>query len=108
MQLSQRDAKAQPLGMLVRSTGEPWMGINRVWPVSSLGIDRPLKKAADYIRNAGKELEVRLYAPLNGKKQLIGTLESFTDEDFTLLMENDKQITILKKDAALVRPHIRF
>jgi len=76
--------------------------------VSSLGIDRPLKKAADYVRSAGKELEVRLYAPQNGKKQLIGILESFTDEDFTLLTEDGKQITILKKDAALVRPHIRF
>ena len=76
--------------------------------VSSLGIDRPLKKAADYVRNAGKELEVRLYAPLNGKKQLTGILEHFTEDDFTLLTEDGKQVTILKKDAALVRPHIRF
>ena len=46
--------------------------------VSSLGIDRPLKKDADYERNLGKELEVKLYAPLKtdakgkGKKELTG------------------------------------
>ncbi|MBQ2770229.1 MAG: ribosome maturation factor RimP [Clostridia bacterium] len=76
--------------------------------VSSLGIDRPLKKPADYERSLGKELEVRLYAPKAGKKQLVGTLESFTEEEFTLQLEDGRRVTLLKKDAALVRPHIRF
>ena len=75
--------------------------------VSSLGIDRPLKKDADYERNLGKELEVKLYAPLKtdakgkGKKELTGVLESYDGESFTL-------IRLLRRDAALVRPYIRF
>jgi ribosome maturation factor RimP len=43
--------------------------------VSSPGLDRPLKRAADYARFMGAEVEVRLYAPLaaaGGRKRLAG------------------------------------
>ena len=36
--------------------------------VSSLGLDRPLKKAADFQRNLGKQIEVEVYAELENKK----------------------------------------
>ncbi len=36
--------------------------------VSSIGIDRPLKKDRDFERNMGKKLQVKLYAPINRKK----------------------------------------
>ena len=81
--------------------------------VSSLGIDRPLKKDADYERNLGKELEVKLYAPLKtdakgkGKKELTGVLESYDGESFTL-RAGENSIRLLRRDAALVRPYIRF
>lgn len=76
--------------------------------VSSLGLDRPLRKDADFARNAGKELVVRLYAPLEGKKEWVGTLESFDAEAFKLSLEEGRQLTIKRKDAALVKPYIRF
>lgn len=76
--------------------------------VSSLGIDRPLKKDADFQRNLGIELVIKLYTPLNGKKEYIGTLESFDGEKFTVIDEKTEQITFLRKDAALVKPNIRF
>ncbi len=76
--------------------------------VSSLGIDRPLKKDADFQRNLGTELVVKLYMPLNGKKEYIGMLESFDGEKFTVVDEKAEQITFLRKDAALVKPNIRF
>lgn len=76
--------------------------------VSSLGIDRPLKKDQDYERSLGKELEVRLYAPKNGKKVFIGTLASYTDTSLILEGEDGKPISLERKDAALVRPNIRF
>lgn len=76
--------------------------------VSSLGIDRPLKKDADYARSLGKVLEVRLYAPKNGKKEFCGRLASYDEAAFTLVDEKDETITLLRKDAALVRPHIEF
>ena len=79
-----------------------------VLSVSSLGLDRPLKKPRDYERAMGKELEIRLYAAQNGKKQLIGTLLSFDADAFTVETEQKQTLTIQKKDCALVRPYIRF
>ncbi|MBO4501576.1 MAG: ribosome maturation factor RimP, partial [Clostridia bacterium] len=35
--------------------------------VSSVGIDRPLKKDKDFARNVGNKLDIRLYVPMNGK-----------------------------------------
>lgn len=42
--------------------------------VSSPGIERPLKKEADFIRFAGKTVSVSLYQPLDGNKQYQGIL----------------------------------
>ena len=79
-----------------------------VLSVSSLGIDRPLKKDRDFERALGSELEIKLYAPQNGKKQWIGTLSSFDGESFTVETESGETLTVKKKDCALVRPNIRF
>ena len=75
--------------------------------VSSLGLDRPLKKEADFKRNLGKMIEIRLYAPINGKKEYCGVLEQFDDESVTIVCRTGP-VSILRKDAALIRPHIEF
>lgn len=75
--------------------------------VSSIGIDRPLKKDKDFHRNIGKKLDVRLYAPMDGKKEFTGELISFDAESFTVKTDKiEKQIA--RKACALVRPHIDF
>ena len=79
-----------------------------VLSVSSLGIDRPLKKPRDFERAMGQELEIKLYAPQNGKKQWIGTLTAFDADSFTVETESGTPLTVRKKDCALVRPNIRF
>ena len=45
--------------------------------VSSPGIDRPLKTERDFLRKQGKDVEVKLYAQLNGKKYFEGKLLGF-------------------------------
>ena len=42
--------------------------------VSSPGLDRPLKKAADYARFAGAQIEVTLKLPFQGRKKYQGAL----------------------------------
>ena len=79
-----------------------------VLSVSSLGIDRPLKKDRDYERAMGKEMEVRLYAPIEKKKEWIGDLISFDTDSFTIKTEKGKELTIARKDCAFIRPYIRF
>lgn len=44
--------------------------------VSSPGLDRPLKKAADYQRFAGQEVELTLKQPFQGRKHFKGSLEA--------------------------------
>jgi len=44
--------------------------------VSSPGINRPLKKEADYQRFIGERVDVKLYAPMNGRRHFHGTLQS--------------------------------
>lgn len=75
--------------------------------VSSIGIDRPLKKDKDFQRNIGQKLDIRLYAPMDGKKEFTGELVSFDAESFTVKTDKgEKQIA--RKACALVRPHIDF
>ena len=79
-----------------------------VLSVSSLGIDRPLKKDRDFERAMGKEVQIKLYAPLEKKKEWIGELISFNADSFAIRTEQGKELVILKKDCALIRPNIRF
>lgn len=75
--------------------------------VSSLGLDRPLKKDADFARNAGKPVTAKLYAPLDGQKEFTGTLAAFDGESFTLSCTEGER-RILRKDAAQIKPVIEF
>jgi len=72
--------------------------------VSSPGIDRILKKDKDFVREAGKVVDVTLYAPLDGKKFFVGELVG-RDEKFLHI----KDIAPLPREkVALVRLHIDF
>ena len=79
--------------------------------VSSVGIDRPLKKDKDFQRSIGKTIDVKLYAPLKGKKEFCG---EFDAESFTVRTlprkpgEASETVTVGRRQAALVRPHIDF
>ena len=75
--------------------------------VSSVGIDRPIKSDKDFTRNIGKKIDVKLYAPLNGKKELQGTLTAFDDNEFTVETKTGS-VSLGRKQAALIRPHIDF
>jgi len=48
--------------------------------VSSPGLDRPLTKLADYTRFAGEEAELRLRAPVAGKRKVKGVLRGIEGE----------------------------
>ncbi|MEG1559995.1 MAG: ribosome maturation factor RimP [Clostridia bacterium] len=75
--------------------------------VSSVGIDRPIKKDKDFERNIGNIIDVKLYAPINKKKEFEGALISFDADYFTLCVKGSDMI-FKRKDAALLRPHIDF
>jgi ribosome maturation factor RimP len=47
--------------------------------VSSPGLDRPLKKAADYSRFVGEQIELTLKLPFKGRKKYRGELQALGD-----------------------------
>jgi len=77
--------------------------------VSSIGLDRPLKKDRDFERNLGKDITVKLYAPLKGKKELTGRLAAFDEASLTIaLNKGGEELKLLRKDAASIKPYIDF
>lgn len=47
--------------------------------ISSPGLDRPLKKQADFERFSGSEVQLRLRVPLNNQRNYIGTLVGLSE-----------------------------
>jgi ribosome maturation factor RimP len=59
--------------------------------VSSPGLDRPLKKAADYARFAGEQVELTLKEPFKGRKKFSGELQALGDCWRLVLVSRVKQ-----------------
>ncbi len=76
--------------------------------VSSPGLDRPLKKDRDFERNMGKDIVVKLYAPIDKKKEFIGLLVGYDAQSFTIDCRDGKTRSFLRKDAATIKPYIVF
>ena len=79
-----------------------------IFGVSSPGLLRPLKKEKDYVRNMGKEIEIRTYRAIDRCKEFTGILKAYDDTSVTIADENDKETTFLKTDIALIRQAIDF
>ena len=71
--------------------------------VSSAGLDRVLRKPEHYEACKGQLVDVKLYRPMNGRKEYTGTLNGFVDGNVTV---DDKLFE--KKDVAQVRLHVTF
>lgn len=48
--------------------------------ISSPGVDRPLRKPADYERFAGEKVKVKTFGPINGQKSFTGALIGLQEE----------------------------
>jgi ribosome maturation factor RimP len=55
--------------------------------VSSPGLDRVLKKPADFRRFSGETAEVRMRVPLNGRRRFIGIVRGASDAGIDLEVE---------------------
>ena len=75
--------------------------------VSSPGLDRPLKTPRDFERNLGKEVELKLYAPLKGKKFLEGFLCAFDDNTVTI-KSGTEELKIPRNRIAKINKAIKF
>lgn len=76
--------------------------------VSSPGLDRALKKDRDFVRYQGRDVDLKLYKPLNGCKQFEGELVGLTEDNNIKIIVNGKEIEFNRKDVAIVRLAIKF
>lgn len=65
--------------------------------VSSPGVERVLSRPEHFTACIGEKVEVKLYAPLDGKKQLVGILAAADDK--TVTVTSDDGETVLEKSA---------
>lgn len=96
------NAITEPIDEFDPSFGDPYT-LN----VSSPGLDRPFKTPRDFERNLKKEVEVKLYAPLKGKKFLEGVLEEFDENSVTLSIKGES-IKLPRNRIAKINKAIKF
>jgi len=73
--------------------------------VSSPGLDRPLVKEADFIRFVGERANIRLHAPLEGRKRFTGVLKGLVDGVLQLEMDGVMvAIPLAEVDSARLAP----
>lgn len=70
--------------------------------VSSPGIERVLRKDKHLKDNLGSEVEVNLFKPINKEKKIIGILDSFNENEVSILKEDEK-VNIERKNIALIK-----
>ncbi|MBR4428135.1 MAG: hypothetical protein IKS78_02170, partial [Clostridia bacterium] len=73
--------------------------------VSSPGADRPLRKPRDFEKALGAEVEVKLFAPVDGIKQFVGVLTAYDENSVQIDCAGSVRSFELKK-VALIRPYI--
>ena len=96
------NAIMEPIDEIDPSYGAPYT-LN----VSSPGLDRPFKTDRDFERNIGKEVEVKLFAPLMGKKFIEGTLIAY-DGNTVTVNAGGKEIKISTIKIAKINKAIKF
>ena len=76
--------------------------------VSSPGLDRPLKKDADFERFSGRLVEVGLYKPIHGSKLVTGTLVGLQDGQIILTLDSGERWGIARGEPAFVKLAVVF
>lgn len=75
--------------------------------VSSPGLGRTIKKDREFDKSIGKEVDIKFYKPVDGKKEFTGILDSYDSDSVSIKIEEEVK-TFIKKEIATVKLHIEF
>ena len=75
--------------------------------VCSAGLERVLKRPSDFARFLGSPVTVKLYRPLNGRKEIPAVLTGYCDGRITV-EAGTETITFEKSQVAQVRLRVEF
>ena len=77
--------------------------------VSSPGLDRPLKKEADFARFAGEQARLTLRVPVNGRRNFTGVMRAVADGKLQLDIDSGSvSIDLANIDKARLVPKVEF
>ena len=86
---------------------DPTFGAPYTLNVSSPGLDRAFTTERDFERNTGKEVEIRLFAPLKGKKFIEGYMTAYDDNSITVKTAKE-ELKISRNKIAKINKAIKF
>ncbi len=87
---------------------EDFISENYILEVSSLGLDRPLKKDKDFARSIGKDVEIKLFKAVNKEKEFTGILTAYDSDTVTIELQDGQSMTIGRRDIARIRLAFSF
>ncbi len=103
--IDQCEAISRPLSDLL-DEADPIEG-SYVLEVGSAGADRALTKPEHFEQCMGREVELRLYRPVEGSKEHHGPLTGYDKGDVTIATAQGER-TFAKKDIGRVRLYVSF
>lgn len=71
--------------------------------VSSPGIERVLRKDKHLKLALEQEIDINLFKPIEGKKELTGNLKNFDNENIVIVSSENEEINIDRKNIALMK-----
>jgi ribosome maturation factor RimP len=71
--------------------------------VSSPGLGRQLKRDRHFEKSIGEEVEVKLYKPVNKRKEFVGILKAYDTNTISIELEDHTVMVIQRSDIAMVR-----
>ena len=79
-----------------------------IMEVSSPGVDRPIQTARDFEKNRGKQVEVRLFAPVDGVKSIQGALCAMDERSVTVQDAQGNERVFERRAVAVIKPVIEW
>lgn len=76
--------------------------------VSSPGIERPLRKPEDFRRFAGREVEIHLFGPVQGRRHWTGTLLGMEQGQVRLRLEDGSTVELPHEGISKARLRVRW
>ena len=75
--------------------------------VSSTGVERLIRDDIHLQKHINENISIKLFKPLNGKKEYIGKLIAFNENEIKINTEN-KDIVINRKDISLMKKYYEW
>ena len=76
--------------------------------VSSAGIEREIKKPEHFLSSIGQTILVRFYHSFEGKKQMIGVLESYREKESLTLSTEESTVEIPLREISKAKWYYEF